>query len=487
VAAAALARVKAQFKFLSGARAGEVAVFGKAYIGLGRHPLSDVRFDAERDLDVSSRHAAIMRKSEGFVLQDLGSKNGTFVNGQRVGADVVLNDGDVITCGAHGPAVEFRALVAEGDAAATEAAERAAARASQPREVVAARAPAAPPRPARRSSTGVRVAMEVARQTRQLRRTTKVLFLALLVTAGAFVAVQWRDGQRRSQELGALQARADSLARAAAALLAQFQGRLTSLQDALAQSQAQTARLRRELDDPQRDDATVARLRAELQAAETRQRSLMGAAAVDYRAIAQRNQDAVAIVLVEYSTGERFSGTAFAVDSSGVLVTNRHVLYGEDGTRVPRRLGVMFAGSRQLWAARVLRAADNADLAALKVEIRGGTPRVAGVAAAVPARGDPVAIIGYPLGFDLPMDRVGDTPVADPTLTAGTVSKVLTDVVQIDGYGAAGSSGSPIFDRTGRVVGVLYGGEKQSQGRIVYAVPAARVAALLGAVGVRVP
>jgi S1-C subfamily serine protease len=163
------------------------------------------------------------------------------------------------------------------------------------------------------------------------------------------------------------------------------------------------------------------------------------------------------------------------------------VLYGEDGTRVPRRLGVMFAGSRQLWAARVLRAADNADLAALKVEIRGGTPRVAGVAAAVPARGDPVAIIGYPLGFDLPMDRVGDTPVADPTLTAGTVSKVLTDVVQIDGYGAAGSSGSPIFDRTGRVVGVLYGGEKQSQGRIVYAVPAARVAALLGAVGVRVP
>jgi len=55
--------VKAQFKFLSGARVGQIEAFRKGYIGLGRHPLSDVRFDAERDLDVSSRHAAIVRKT----------------------------------------------------------------------------------------------------------------------------------------------------------------------------------------------------------------------------------------------------------------------------------------------------------------------------------------------------------------------------------------------------------------------------------------
>ena len=87
--------MKAQFKFLSGARAGQIEAFRKGYIGLGRHPLSDVRFDAERDLDVSSRHAAIVRKTEGFVLQDLGSRNGTFVNGQRVTADTLLRDRDV--------------------------------------------------------------------------------------------------------------------------------------------------------------------------------------------------------------------------------------------------------------------------------------------------------------------------------------------------------------------------------------------------------
>jgi len=45
-------------------------------------------------------------------------------------------------------------------------------------------------------------------------------------------------------------------------------------------------------------------------------------------------------------------------------------------------------------------------------------------------------------------------------------------VVQVDGYGAPGSSGSPLFDREGRVAAVLYGGEPNSAGKVIYAVPA---------------
>ena len=456
--------MKAQFKFLSGARAGQIEAFRKGYIGLGRHPLSDVRFDAERDLDVSSRHAAIVRKTEGFVLQDLGSRNGTFVNGKRINADTLLKGGDVIGFGANGPALEFEVVEADTDLPATTAAEGLADRASSPREVYHA---------APRQSTGVRIAVEVARQTAQLRRTTKVLIGVLLIVGTGFTWMQL-DGRRRANDLRQLQDRADSLMRESRALSSQFQTQLQGVRDALKASQDETARLRRELGVSGGDASSVARLRSELATAERRQRALVGASGVDYRAISHRNQNAVAIVLVEYSDGERFSGTAFSIDSMGTMVTNKHILVGEDGTKTPRRLGVIFSGSTQFWRAEMIGVSQEADVGVFRVLIKGGTPRVAGLAKTREGleRGDPVAILGYPLGFDLPMESQGGQPIAEPTLTVGTVSKSLTAVVQVDAYGAPGSSGSPIFDRDGKVIAVLYGGERESQGKIIFAVPA---------------
>jgi S1-C subfamily serine protease len=486
--------VKAQFKFLSGARAGQVEGFRKHYIGLGRHPLSDVRFDAERDLDVSSRHAAILVKPEGFVLQDLGSKNGTFVNGKKIEADTVLRDGDVIGFGQKGPAVEIRLLegddtggAAGGSALDPTVAERAAGRASQPREMIAAQRPTDSPAvsaPRRSSTTAIRVALK------ESRRTTKILLVALIVTIAGFGAVQWKVRQDRARERTAILASlaaVDSVLQESRRATQQFRGQLQELRDALAISQAETERLRRQLDAGGHDATSLQALRVQLDAAVERQRGIIGAAGVDYRGIAQRNQDAVAIVLVEFSDTERFSGTAFAVDSQGTLITNKHVLVGEDGRRTPRRIGVTFSGSRQFFQARLLGVSEEADIAAIRVDIRGGTPRIAGLARDPGAlqTGDPVAIIGYPLGFDLPMDRVGQTAIAAPTLTAGTVSKVLSSLVQVDGYGAPGSSGSPIFDRDGLVVGILYGGQRESQGRIIYAAPASFIVDFMARLGVR--
>jgi S1-C subfamily serine protease len=441
--------VKAQFKFLSGARAGQVEAFRKGYIGLGRHPLSDVRFDAERDLDVSSRHAAIVRKTEGFVLQDLGSRNGTFVNGTRITGDTLLRDGDVIGFGANGPALEFAAIETEIDLPATTAAEALAERASAPREVFQAR------QTAPRQSTGVRIAVEVARQTAQLRRTTKILIAVLLVVGTGFTWIQM-DGRRRARE--------------SESMSLHVQTELQGVRDALKGSQDETARLRREMVASSGDAAKVAQLRTELDAVEQRRRVLGG---VDYRAISHKNQDAVAIVLVEYTDGERFSGTAFSVDSMGTMVTNKHILAGEDGTKTPHRLGVIFSGSTQFWRAEMIGVSPDADIGVFRVLIKGGTPRVAGVAHTREGfeRGDPVAILGYPLGFDLPMETQSGQPIAEPTLTVGTVSQALTAVVQVDAYGAPGSSGSPIFDRDGKVIAVLYGGERESNGKIIFAVP----------------
>jgi len=206
-----------------------------------------------------------------------------------------------------------------------------------------------------------------------------------------------------------------------------------------------------------------------------RYRSIVGAAAVDYRGISLRNQDAVALVLVEFGPGEVFSGTAFSVDSQGTLVTNKHVLVGEEGNRTPQRhRGEILGLEAVVPGPAMLGVSSKVDIGVLKVDITGGVPRVAGIARETKAvqRGDPVAIIGFPLGVDLPMEGgQGVNAVADPTLTAGTVSKVLDSLVQVDGYGAPGSSGSPIFDRDGRVVAVLFGGNRESNGKIIFSVP----------------
>src|SRR5262245_11634133 len=62
---------------------------------LGRAP--DVDFVVD-DLGVSRRHARVYREGDAYVVADLGSRNGTFVNTQRVQA-ASLNDGDLIRVG----------------------------------------------------------------------------------------------------------------------------------------------------------------------------------------------------------------------------------------------------------------------------------------------------------------------------------------------------------------------------------------------------
>src|SRR2546425_4009232 len=369
--------VTAQFTFLAGARAGQVETFRKAYIGLGRHPLSDLRFDAERDLDVSSRHAVIVRQDEGFTVRDLGSKNGTFVNGRRISGEVTLEDGDVIAFGQKGPAVEFRVIAADGwSDEASPAARASAERASAPRDQFQAVSAAAPRASGtdseRRPSSAMRIVAEVAR----LRRTTKALIGLLLLSLGGFGWSQWKAA-RDTRELAGLQTRADSLSREAQRLLTRFQSELQSVRDALRQSQAEVARLRGELAAASSggDAHSVTRLRAELDAAEARQRGIAGAAGVDYREISRNNQDAVALLVVKYSDAEVFSGTAFAVDSQGTLVTNKHVLVGEAGDRRPSAIAVKFSGSKQWFQGRLLGVGGTADVGGVEGARPGGPPR----------------------------------------------------------------------------------------------------------------
>jgi serine protease Do len=74
-------------------------------ISIGRAPNNSLSFgdDARR---VSSHHAEIIRRGDHFVLRDLGSTNGTMINGRRVIASEIHED-DLIEFGAGGPLLRF--------------------------------------------------------------------------------------------------------------------------------------------------------------------------------------------------------------------------------------------------------------------------------------------------------------------------------------------------------------------------------------------
>jgi DNA-binding response OmpR family regulator len=65
----------------------------KSQMLLGRSPECDL---VVADRQISRVHARIRQAAEGWVLEDLGSKNGTYLNGSLVKEPVVLQDGDVI-------------------------------------------------------------------------------------------------------------------------------------------------------------------------------------------------------------------------------------------------------------------------------------------------------------------------------------------------------------------------------------------------------
>jgi DNA-binding winged helix-turn-helix (wHTH) protein len=87
---------------------GLVALAEGEYL-LGRHPHSVVPTDRDT---VSRRHARLRITGGQAVLEDLGSRNGTFVRGERLAAPALLQDGDEFRVGSV--SITFRCAHAGG-------------------------------------------------------------------------------------------------------------------------------------------------------------------------------------------------------------------------------------------------------------------------------------------------------------------------------------------------------------------------------------
>ncbi len=435
-----------RLEVVSGGRAGLLFPLVGDILTVGRGSECHLRLDPDVDLQVSGRHAALRRTPEGWNILDLSSRNGTMVNGERLTAERLLRDGDRIELGG-GPVLLYHAT-----AGATST------------QVV----------PAQRHG--------------RWRMLAAALLLLVVGGAGAFLFAQRQARRSWERERERMQQRVDSLQRVSEQTEAGLRGQVSGLADALRASRAEVAQLRTDLErSSARGDATAtAALRRRLQAATTALQRQQMAAGLDFAAIQRANRRAVALLYIEYEDGRVATATAFAVHPDGTLVTNKHAVLGPNGTDRPRRLGIQFSDSEQVWPARLIATADGSDLAVVKVDnIVGAVPaiRYVNVRPDTLGVGAAVALIGFPLGGDettaLPDGR---GRVVRPLLAAGILRQVRADELLIQGYGAAGASGSPIFDGTGALVGVLYGGRKEESGQMLYAVPAAAAARLLAGV-----
>jgi S1-C subfamily serine protease len=463
--------MRVELRITSGSRAGQRELFDKSVISIGRHPLNDLRFDPERDPDASSRHAEIRILGDKATLHDLDSTNGTFVNGQRVAGERALFDGDLMSFGREGPAVEFHAVAAVAAPDKTHVGG----------DAPAPAAPAAPRASTPRRDTTARIADAVQQQTGALRRMVIGLGVIVVLGAGAAYWIVHRESAQSAARVDELLKRNDSLSAMFEKTVGSMKGRVAGLDSALASSKRETDQIRSRIKGEMQKggDANVEDLSARLDIAEQRQRALVSAGSVDYESIAAKNGPAIVFIAVEEAAGNFVSGSGFNVSPSGLVITNRHVVQDTQG-RPAKRLKVIFDNTHGAWKrAHVLKVSATDELAFIKIDDAGTYPVVAGVAKQSSVRvGTPVAIMGYPLGTSTAgMGGDIDKLVPKYTLGLGTVSKVLTDTLQFDAYAASGSSGSAVFDSRGFVVGVLFGGQTESNGRIIYAVPGTKLAA----------
>ncbi|HEX8249444.1 MAG TPA: PrsW family glutamic-type intramembrane protease [Pyrinomonadaceae bacterium] len=96
--------MKLKITIQNGSLAGRTAELDNGFLTFGRDVNCNVKFDANERV-VSSKHAFIEAKPDGFYLTDNNSTNGTYVNGNRIQFHK-LNSADVLSLGRDGVALK---------------------------------------------------------------------------------------------------------------------------------------------------------------------------------------------------------------------------------------------------------------------------------------------------------------------------------------------------------------------------------------------
>jgi len=161
-----------------GPRAGQAFELHQPAISIGRSKDNDIQID---DAKISRRHANLTRTSSGYILQDMNSTNGTFVNNRRITMPTPIKPGDVLGFG-DSVVVDVQGLTEADQTLASRGAASPVSAAPQP----AAYAPPPPPPP---------MSYEPERQSHTVRNIAigcgVLLALFVCVLVAAFLVYQF--------------------------------------------------------------------------------------------------------------------------------------------------------------------------------------------------------------------------------------------------------------------------------------------------------
>ena len=445
-----------------GHSAGVAQTIMKDVVRFGRAPDCDVLFNADYDRDASAHHAEARFEGGRWILVDLQSRNGTFLRGQRLTLPMPLAPGDEVTFGLKGPRVRFEYTAPAPAPRQPSAPQILAAPPVARAPAYSAPAQSAPvPAPAR--SAPAPVPAEPAGK-RVGQRTMAVMI------SSAVDAVRGRGPQHSAQELTAhidrqVDAATAGQKRTTIFLAVLLVGALVGLgglivwssqsNDSIDKLRADLARLPPE--DPRRKDI------------EGRLGSLHPSNASFGRNLYERSKKGVFMLA---AGGEGFC-TAFAVRPN-VLATNAHCIFA--ARRHPGSIVALENEGR----AQVSYSVSNmtahpgyrdSDANALTpdvgiVTISGKSSIVLDLAArdeiSASGAGDDVYMIGFP-------GRLMDASNPAATFLAAHIGRITTAagrpgafadnwLIQHDAPTTAGTSGSPIFNGRGKVIGINAGG-----------------------------
>lgn len=431
--------MKARLEHLSGERAGQATVIWKSYATLGRATQADIRFAAEGDLMVASRHAAIVWRDGNWWVRDLGSVNGTFVDGSRVTGEAALRDGSTVQLGRDGPTLGFSVIWEEGapepvrtvDVSADDDPDALTAMPTTP--VILSR----PPKPF----------VEPAAARGQARRWPTIALALLVVgTLGGLALARARSDHSAGSLRDALLARSDSVFHTLQAI----GDRSRYLGGALSDAQSRTARLRLQLRRAPDDEAALAPLRDALDGLEGEQRRLVEAASIDVAGLLGSHDRALVLVEAEFSDGRRVRAAGIAVARTGALVqfvTSRAALADSVGSTL--RVLRLHRGDGSV-EARVLARRPHPELLLLEATLPTGVDPLPVAAAGdrFPAPGEPALMLGFAPGADTGSGLAS-------TAVLAMVESVQADGLRLQVIGTALTPGSAVVDRRGSVIGVV--------------------------------